>query len=174
MVFFFLILNRVIVVISFVLNKTTLIISDSTFEPVTMVSEIVRVVSLSTTEISEVTRLKSDLQSPNTLCHIQRWLCDSCSSLSRILTPVLRLGFAVSCPWSLARDQCRQMNANKDSLTSYDESQRTCNLHSLVIKIGMVATEQITKNELSQIAPILSPEVTRCTYMCVSDQTTKF
>ena len=36
-------------------------------EPVSTESEIVRVVSFSTTEISEITRLKSDFQGPNTL-----------------------------------------------------------------------------------------------------------
>ena len=42
-------------------------ISDSTGKPVSMESEIVTVVSLFTTEISEVTRLKSDLQGRDTL-----------------------------------------------------------------------------------------------------------
>ena len=51
-------LNRVISVISVVLTETTLTISDSTGETVSMESDIVRVVSLSTTEISEVARLK--------------------------------------------------------------------------------------------------------------------
>ena len=45
-------------VISVILRETTLTISDWTGEPVSMESEIVRVVSLSTTEISEITRLK--------------------------------------------------------------------------------------------------------------------
>ena len=53
---FFLI--RAISEISVVLSKTTLIISDSTGEPVSMESEIVRVDSLSATEISEITRFK--------------------------------------------------------------------------------------------------------------------
>ena len=53
--FFF---NRVISVFSVVLKETTLTISVSTCEPVSMESEIVRVFPLSTTEISEITRLK--------------------------------------------------------------------------------------------------------------------
>ena len=44
--------NRVISVISVVVRKTTLTISDSTGEPVSMESEIARVVSLCTTGIS--------------------------------------------------------------------------------------------------------------------------
>ena len=53
--FFF---NLVISVISVVLRETTLSISVSTSEPVSMKSEIERVVSLSITEMSEITRLK--------------------------------------------------------------------------------------------------------------------
>ena len=62
---FFLI--RIILVIPVLLGEITLTISDSTAEPDSMVSEIVRMVFLSTAEISEITRLKSDLQGPNTL-----------------------------------------------------------------------------------------------------------
>ena len=51
-------LNRVISVISVVLRETNLTIPVSTGEPVSLESEIVRVTSLSTTEISEITRLK--------------------------------------------------------------------------------------------------------------------
>ena len=51
--------NRVISVISVVLRETSPIILDSTGEPVSIESDIVRVVSLSTTEIPEITRLKS-------------------------------------------------------------------------------------------------------------------
>ena len=50
--------NRVTSVISVLQRETTLINPDSTGEPVSMESKIVRVVSLSTTEISEITRLK--------------------------------------------------------------------------------------------------------------------
>ena len=55
--FFSFMLNRVISVISVVdlLRKITLTISDLNSDPVSMESEIVRVVSLSTTEISEIT-----------------------------------------------------------------------------------------------------------------------
>ena len=49
---------RVILVISLVLRETTLTISDSTGETVSLQYEIVKVVSFSTTEISEITRLK--------------------------------------------------------------------------------------------------------------------
>ena len=51
-------LNRGISLISVVLRETTRVNSVSTGEPVSMESEIVRVVSLSTTGISEITRLK--------------------------------------------------------------------------------------------------------------------
>ena len=51
-------LSRVISVISVVLSETTLTMSVSAGEPVSMETEIVRVVPLSTTEISEMTRLK--------------------------------------------------------------------------------------------------------------------
>ena len=44
-----------------------LTISVSTCEPVSIESEIVRVVSPSTTEISEITRLQYDLQDPDTV-----------------------------------------------------------------------------------------------------------
>ena len=58
--FFFFFFNRIPSFFFFfvVRRKTTLTISVSTSEPVCMVSEIVRMVSLSTTEISEITRLK--------------------------------------------------------------------------------------------------------------------
>ena len=49
---------RIISVISVVLRETTLTISDLTSEPVSKESEIVRVVSLRTAEISEIIRLK--------------------------------------------------------------------------------------------------------------------
>ena len=52
-------LNSVFSVISVVLRGSTLTFSDSTVEPVPMESEIMRVISLSTTEISEMTRLKT-------------------------------------------------------------------------------------------------------------------
>ena len=42
-----------------VIRESTLTISVSTCEPVSMESEIARVVSFSTTEISEITRLKN-------------------------------------------------------------------------------------------------------------------
>ena len=54
-------LNRVISVISVVLRETTPTFSDFTEETVSIVSieyEVLRVVSLSTTEISEETRLQ--------------------------------------------------------------------------------------------------------------------
>ena len=51
-------LNSIISVISVVLRETALTISDSTGELFSMKSDTVRVVSLSTTEISEKTRLK--------------------------------------------------------------------------------------------------------------------
>ena len=51
-------LNRVISVISIVLRETTLTTSDSSGELVLIESEIMRVVYLCTTEISEITRLK--------------------------------------------------------------------------------------------------------------------
>ena len=51
-------LNRVIPVISVLLRETTLTITVSTGEFVSMESEKVRVFFLSTTEISEITRLK--------------------------------------------------------------------------------------------------------------------
>ena len=50
--------NRVISDISVLLRERTLIILDSTGKLVSMESEIVLVLSLSTTEISEITRLK--------------------------------------------------------------------------------------------------------------------
>ena len=50
--------NRVISDISVVLRKTTLNISDSIETSSPVESEIVRVISLGTTEISEITRLK--------------------------------------------------------------------------------------------------------------------
>ena len=53
-IFFF----RVISVISVVLRETTLTISDSTGETVAMESEIARAFQISTTEISQLTRLK--------------------------------------------------------------------------------------------------------------------
>ena len=52
------VLNRVVSVISAVPRETTLKISDSTGEPVRMQSELLRVISLTTTKISEITRLK--------------------------------------------------------------------------------------------------------------------
>ena len=52
------ILNRAISVISVVERETTLTVSITTGEPVSIESEVVRVVSLSTTEISKITRLK--------------------------------------------------------------------------------------------------------------------
>ena len=58
---------RVISVISVVQGETTLTISDSIVEPVSMESEIVRLVSLSTREIFEIAGLKSDLQGPDAL-----------------------------------------------------------------------------------------------------------
>ena len=51
-------LDRVISIISVVPRESTLTISVSTGQSVSMESEIVRVVSLSTTEISEIRRLK--------------------------------------------------------------------------------------------------------------------
>ena len=53
--FFF---NHVISIISTALRETTLTIPDSSCEPFSMKSEVVRVVSLSTTELSQLTRLK--------------------------------------------------------------------------------------------------------------------
>ena len=50
--------NRVISLTSVVQRETTLTVSVSTGEPVTMESEIVRVVSLCTKEMSKITRLK--------------------------------------------------------------------------------------------------------------------
>ena len=50
--------NRVVSVISVVLRETTHTISVSTGEPLSMEYEIVRVVSLGTTDKSEITRLK--------------------------------------------------------------------------------------------------------------------
>ena len=50
--------NRFISVISVVLGENTLAISFSTGEPDSMESEMVRVISLNTTGISEITRLK--------------------------------------------------------------------------------------------------------------------
>ena len=58
-------------VISFVLGETTLTISDSIDGPVSMESEIVRVISRSTTEISEITRLKIRSPVSDTLTHYQ-------------------------------------------------------------------------------------------------------
>ena len=63
-------LDNVISIISAVLWETTIAISDSTGEPVSMESEIVRRVSLNTTEISDITPLKSDLQDPYTFNHL--------------------------------------------------------------------------------------------------------
>ena len=51
-------LNRALSVISVVLRETTLTVSVSTGEAVLMESEIVREVSLNTSEISEIIRLK--------------------------------------------------------------------------------------------------------------------
>ena len=51
-------LNRVFLVISVILKETTFSISDLTGVPVLMEYEIVRVVSLSTNEVSDVTQLK--------------------------------------------------------------------------------------------------------------------
>ena len=53
-----LVFNCVILVISGVLRETTPTISYLTDKPVSMESEIVTVVSFSTTEISKITRLK--------------------------------------------------------------------------------------------------------------------
>ena len=67
--FFFQSLNRVISDMSVVLRESTLTISDS-IETVSPVEPgIVRVVSVSTTEITQITRLKKkiDLQCPYTL-----------------------------------------------------------------------------------------------------------
>ena len=61
--FFF---NRVIPVISVVLRKTTLTISMLTGEPISTESETERVVFVSTTEITEITRLK--IQSSGDRC----------------------------------------------------------------------------------------------------------
>ena len=55
---FFFFLYRVISFISVVLRETTLTISASTGDPISMESETVRMVSLSVMEISEITRLK--------------------------------------------------------------------------------------------------------------------
>ena len=55
-------MNHLISVITVALREITFIVLDSTGEPVPMVSEVVRVVSLSTTEIPEITRLKIRLQ----------------------------------------------------------------------------------------------------------------
>ena len=60
--FFFFFFNRNISVVSVVLRGKTLTISVSIDEPVSMESEIMSVVSLRTTEIPEITRLKIDLQ----------------------------------------------------------------------------------------------------------------
>ena len=67
--------NRVISDISVVLRETTLTISDSIETVPPVESEIVRVVYLSTTKISEMTRLKkkkkgNDLRGPDTLREI--------------------------------------------------------------------------------------------------------
>ena len=51
---FFFFLNRVVSIISIVIKETTLSILDSTGEPVSMESEIVRVVSLSKNPIFSV------------------------------------------------------------------------------------------------------------------------
>ena len=57
---FFFFLNVLSELFLFVeLRETTLTISDSTGAPVSIESEIMRVVSLSTTEITEITRLKT-------------------------------------------------------------------------------------------------------------------
>ena len=48
-------------------NNSPTFFSDSTAEPVSTESEIVRVFSNSTMEISEITPLKSDLQGPKTI-----------------------------------------------------------------------------------------------------------
>ena len=64
--------NRVILDISVVLRETTLISSDSIETGSPVETEIVRVVSLSKTEITEITRFKkTDFQGPDTLtpCH---------------------------------------------------------------------------------------------------------
>ena len=55
------IFNRVISDISVVLKKTTVTISDSIETGASVDSEIVRVVSLSTTEITEITRFKNPI-----------------------------------------------------------------------------------------------------------------
>ena len=82
-------LYRIISVISVVLRENTLTISVSTREPVSMESEIVRVVSFDTTEISEKTRLKSDLQCPETLSPLLQELCAYvCLPLTRSATYV--------------------------------------------------------------------------------------
>ena len=61
------ILNRVISDISVLLRETTHLISDSIDTVSTVESEIVRVVSLGTTEITEITRFNTNLQGPDTL-----------------------------------------------------------------------------------------------------------
>ena len=65
--FFFFFLNRVISVISVILRENTPIIPDSTGEAFSKESEIMRMVCLNTTEISEIKRLKCDLQGPDIL-----------------------------------------------------------------------------------------------------------
>ena len=64
---FFFFQNRVISVISFVLRETTLTILISTGDLVSMESEIVRVVSLSRAEISELPLLKIRSSGPRYL-----------------------------------------------------------------------------------------------------------
>ena len=59
------IFNRVISDISVVLRETTLTISDFMVTDSPVESEIVRVVSLSTTEITEITRFNSLLHNPD-------------------------------------------------------------------------------------------------------------
>ena len=65
-------LNSVIWDVFVVLSEITLHISDSTGVPVSMESEIMRVVSLSTMEISEITDLKkkSDLHDQDTVKYV--------------------------------------------------------------------------------------------------------
>ena len=62
-------LNLVISVVFIVLREITFTFSDSTCETVSIESEILRVVSLSTAEISEITRLLIRSSGPVTLGH---------------------------------------------------------------------------------------------------------
>ena len=55
-----------LVYFSYLRRETTLTISVAPCGPVSVESEIMRVISLCTTEISEITRQKSDHQSPDT------------------------------------------------------------------------------------------------------------